>query len=131
MNRDRIDIAAIHKRLGHQWEKPSAWSWDGQESEDAWFILGPGGKGIIVSIDPASEPGTDWLHASVSYRMQARIPSYADLKELHAAVFGDGHAYQCFVPPEQHINIRSNVLHLWGRLDGKPALPDFGRFGTI
>jgi hypothetical protein len=50
---------------------------------------------------------------------------------LHSAVFGEGHAYQVFVPTSEHINLKENVLHLWGKADGTPALPDFGRFGTI
>jgi hypothetical protein len=121
---DRIDIRAIQRRLDRSWDKPQPWG------EDAWFILGPV-QAIIVSLDLESDPGTDWVHASISYQMKQRIPSYADLKMLHRAVFGDGHAYQCFVPEDEHININSNVLHLFGRADGKPALPNFGRYGTI
>jgi hypothetical protein len=122
-----IDIKAINHRLRERdrtWDKAQAFG------EDGWFILG-NGKGIIVTLDFESDPGTDWLHASFSYQMRTRIPGYADLKLMHYAVFGEGHAYQCFVPTAEHINITSNVLHLFGRLDGKPVLPDFGRFGTI
>jgi hypothetical protein len=125
---DRIDIKAIHQRLKSygDWEKPQAWG------EDAWFILRRYfGQGIIVSLDLASQPGVEWVHASISYQMRERIPSYSDLKMLHRVVFGAGHAYQCFVPPSEHVNITSNVLHLWGRRDGQPVLPDFGRHGTI
>lgn len=121
---DRLDITAIQRRLDKRWDKPLPWG------EDAWFILG-NGMGIIVSLDLESEPGVEWVHASISYQMKERIPSYSDLKMLHRAVFGDGHAYQCFVPAAEHVNITGNVLHLWGRLDGEPVLPDFGRFGTI
>jgi len=121
---DNIDIAAVHRRLQGEWDKPK------RLGDDAWYILG-NGRGIIVSWDPDSEPGTDWLHASISYEKPYRFPSYADLKMLHHAVFADGHAYQCFVPSAEHINITANVLHLWGRADGKPALPNFGREGTI
>lgn len=124
---DRIDIKAITHRLhtlDRTWDKPQ------EMGEDAWFILG-NGKGIIISLDTDSEPGVDWIHASFSYQVNQRYPSYFDLKLMHAAVFGDGHAYQCFVPPDQHISITANVLHLWGRADGKPVLPDFGRYGTI
>jgi hypothetical protein len=124
---DRIDIRAIAHRLrelDRTWDKPQEWG------EDAWMILG-NGKAIIVSLDFESEPGTDWIHASISYKMPSRYPSYADLKTLHRAVFGEGHAYQCFVPATEHINLTGNVLHLWGKLDGTPALPNFGRFGTI
>lgn len=122
--RDMIDADAISKRLGNVWGKPQVLG------EDAWTIEGPNRR-IIVSVDLDSDPGTEWLHASIAYADRWRMPSYSDLKQMHAAVFPEGHAYQCFVPPDAHVNITSNVLHLWGRLDGEPALPDFGRFGTI
>ena len=129
LRRDYLDVAAMHRRLGPQWSKPRGWG------EDAWFLFGPVGKKIIVSYDPDSEPGVGWVHASVSYELSGqpivRYPSYSDLTELHRGVFGGGYAYQCFVPPDAHISITGNVLHLWGRLDGAPALPDFGKFGTI
>jgi hypothetical protein len=125
LRRDRLDIEAIHKRLGPYWRPPQALG------EDAWWFYGPGEMKIIVSYDPDTEPGVEWIHASISHAIETRYPSYNDLKTMHHGVFGDGFAYQCFVPVDKHINIRSNVLHLWGRLDGKPALPDFGRHGTI
>ena len=121
---DRIDVETIARRLGQNWDKPKPLG------EDAWYILG-NGRGIIVSIDLETEPGVEWLHASISYQMRARFPSYSDLKMLHAAVFGGGHAYQVFVPNGEHINIIGNVLHLWGRLDGQRVLPNFGWQGTI
>jgi hypothetical protein len=123
--RDMIDVDAIRDRLGKD-------NWMPAEplGEDAWTLQGPGRR-IIVSVDLDSEPGTEWLHASVAYKDRWRLPSYSDLKQMHAAVFPDGHAYQCFVPPGDHVNITTNVLHLWGRLDGANVLPDFGRFGTI
>ena len=101
------------------------------EGEDAWVFHGPGDMKVIVSYDPDSEPGVEWIHASISYRISTRFPTYNDLKRMHHGIFGDGHAYQVFVPADEHINITANVLHLWGRMDGKPTLPDFGRQGTI
>ena len=125
LRRDRLDVQAMHRRFGDFWKRPQPWS------EDAWWFYGPGGVKVIVSYDPDSEPGVEWIHASMSHELDYRVPSYMDLKRLHHGVFGDGHAYQCFVPSDEHINIKSNVLHLWGRLDGEPALPNFGWRGTI
>lgn len=121
--RDRIDAVAINSRLG--WKKAPR-----PLGDDAWVFEHPVGRRIIVSYDDVSEPGVEWIHASASHRDTRRMPSYGELKQMHAAVFS-GPAYQVFVPPDEHINIRSNVLHLWGRMDGAPALPNFGRFGTI
>lgn len=120
---DNLDIKGIGARLGPNWT-PEEWG------RDTVRFVGPN-RTIIVSYDPDSEPGVEWVHASISYWDEWRVPTYSDLKQLHAAVFPTGHAYQAFVPPEQHINIRSNVLHLWGRFDDAPVLPNFGRLGTI
>jgi|HubBroStandDraft_3_1064219.scaffolds.fasta_scaffold479358_3 hypothetical protein len=125
LRREMLDISAVHERLGSYWKQPSALG------DDSWIIDGPGGIRIIISYDPETVPGQPWVHASVSYESPMRIPSYMDLKRMHHAVFGSGHAYQVFVPNGEHINIRDNVLHLWGRFDGQPALPNFGHLGTI
>lgn len=121
--RDHIDAKRIAKALGPDW-------WHEEFGDDGWRFTGIG-RTILVSFDPDSEPGVEWVHASISYHQSWRMPTYGDLKQMHAAVFGSGHAYQCFVPPGEHVNITANVLHLWGRLDGQPALPNFGRMGTI
>jgi hypothetical protein len=76
---------------------------------------------VIVTCAP--KDGLDWVHASIAY--PTHMPGYEDLKTLHRAVFGNGWAYQVFAPPSDHINIHNFALHLFGRLDGKPVLPDF------
>jgi len=76
----------------------------------------------VLSCAPVDD-GNDWVHASIASTDQ--LPTYADLKLLHHAVFGDGWAYQVFAPPDDHVNIHEYALHIFGRLDGKPALPDF------
>lgn len=123
--RDHLDVKAISSRLGSDWTaKPLG--------EDGWtFQFVRGGRAIIVTLDTDSDPDNWWIHASIAYKDSWRIPSYSDLKQMHRAVFNSQHAYQCFVPPAEHINITSNVLHLWGRYDGTNVLPDFGRLGTI
>lgn len=123
--RDRIDVKAISARLGRDWTvRPLG--------EDGWtFQYVRGGRAIIVTLDTDSDPDAEWIHASIAYQHQWRLPSYSDLKQMHRAVFDSQHAYQCFVPPAEHVNITTNVLHLWGRADGQSVLPDFGRFGTI
>jgi hypothetical protein len=84
---------------------------------------------VIATPWDLEDDGIEWIHASICHH--DRIPDYAELKALHAAVFGGRVAYQTFVGTDRHINIRDGVLHLWGRRDGVDALPDFGRFGTI
>jgi hypothetical protein len=122
--RDKIDAKAIQKALGKGWGDPFPLG------DDAWVIEGHR-KRVIVSYDDQTEPGTEWIHASISHEDEYRMIGYGELKQTHQAVFGNGYSYQCFVPADKHINIRSNVLHLWGRFDGAPVLPDFGQHGTI
>ncbi|MDT5026629.1 MAG: hypothetical protein QOE61_3055 [Micromonosporaceae bacterium] len=109
----------IRRRLGRgNWAAPIPFGPDG------WRLLNFSGDGsIILTCAPAGEVNDDWVHASISWT--DHMPTYADLKLLHDAVFCDGWAYQVFAPPSEHVNIREHALHLFGRLDGKAALPDF------
>jgi hypothetical protein len=128
----------------------TAWTIDGLElrrrlGRDAWGVprlFGPDGwvidrkdrtARIIITASPApgdtTGDGGEWLHASISGT--DRLPTYEELCELHKAVWPDGYAYQCFVPPSQHVDIHPNALHLWGRPDGSAQLPEFGSLGTI
>lgn len=76
-----------------------------------------------TSWKPPKPHGNEWVHASFAH--SCSMPTYDDLKFLHRVVFGDGWAYQVFAAPTDHVNIHEHALHLWGRLDGKPVLPDF------
>lgn len=78
----------------------------------------------------ASGDFTDWTHASFSW--VHRVPTYDELVLLKSAVWGDdGEAYQVHPRAERHVNLHEHALHLWGRADGAPVLPDFGKLGTI
>ena len=113
-------------RLRHAWGRkawevpqpfgPDGWSMQSQDSESS----------IIVSC--AALDGVDWIHASIAHA--AHLPSYPELVLLHRSVF-NGWAYQVFAPDADHVNIHEYALHLWGRLDGAPILPNFGASGTI
>lgn len=62
------------------------------------------------------------VHASMAFA--DRLPTYDELTLMHAAVWPHGYAYMILVPPEFHVNIHENALHLWGRLDGKPLVAE-------
>jgi hypothetical protein len=94
--------------------------------------FGPSGmfacKGVRkIIVTDAEFDGQEWRHASIS--RSDKMPTYDDLQLLHQTAFrndaGAGPAYQCFVPPADHVNIHPRCLHLWGRVDGVGALPDF------
>ncbi len=114
-----IDILSVRGRLGvGAWNPARAFGSDG-------FLLvsRDGARSVIVTCAPYGAEGTEWVHASMS--SSRAMPTYEDLKALHFAVFYKGWAYQVFAPPREHVNIDQNCLHLFGRLDGAPIMPDF------
>lgn len=118
-----IDPLAVRRVLGRkQWGPPT-------ETIGGWGYRNAERDGAVI-VSTGWHDGAEWIHASMT--REGRTPSYEDLTLLHRAAFGpDRWAYQVFAPADQHINIHANALHLWGRLDGARALPDFGRHGTI
>lgn len=120
-----INILRIRRHFDpHVWGVPELFGPDG------WRMRSRAGDaGIIVTCSDHPPDPTEWLHASIA-RVD-RMPDYDDLVNLHAAVWVSGWAYQVFAPPDDHVNIHQHALHLWGRLDGQPALPNFGAMGTI
>ena len=109
----------IRRRLGRAtWQSPEEFGPDG------WVFLNHGLRlSMIVSVAD-HEDGLEWIHASMAG--VAWMPGYEEMVLMHHAVWGsEGYAYQVFAPAIEHVNIHPNALHLWGRLDGKPALPVF------
>lgn len=107
----------IRRVLGRgNWSTPTPFGPDG------WKLVDLNGEASVI-VTSGDHGDVEWIHASIA-RVD-RMPSYEDLKLLHAAVFGDRWAYQVFAPPSDHVNIHQYALHLWGRLDGAAALPDF------
>lgn len=119
-----LNALQIRKRLGRQRFAapvefgPSGWKFDPRPGYDA--------RVIVTEFDYGTEH--EWIHASIS--RPDRTPTYDDLKLLHASVFDGGFAYQVFVPNEEHVNIHPYALHLFGRVDGAPVLPDFTMGGA-
>jgi len=107
----------IRARLGaKQWTAPL------QFGPDGWAYRARHDR-LSVLVSPDWHDGIDWIHASIAHA--DRMPTYDELKHLHQAVFDGGWAYQVFAPSADHVNIHSYALHLFGRLDGAAALPDF------
>lgn len=118
-----IDPLRLRAVMGRRtWEAPRPFGPDG------WQITRLGGSSVIVTCADQDD-GREWVHASIAHR--ERMPGYLELVDLHRAAFGTGWAYQVFAPPSEHVNIHEYALHLWGRLDGRPALPEFGLGGSI
>lgn len=122
-----VNGLTLRRMLGREeWGIPERYGVDG------WRLVHiDGNASVLVSVGPhiADPDGPDWIHASMT--RADTVPSYDDLKLLHAAVFGDRWAYQVFAPPAHHVNYHTRALHLWGREDGAPVLPNFGMFGLV
>jgi hypothetical protein len=112
-----IDILRVRRALDKGLWKPPE-----QFGPDGWHMVRRDGSGSII-ITASAHDGAEWTHASIAW--VDHMPSYEDVKALYEAVFSDGYAYMVFPPPEEHVNIHNFALHLWGRQDGKPALPKF------
>ena len=131
-----VNAAVIYKRLGrHEWfppedsPLPGGFGWVFRKRDEPLAMIVSSGPSAD-SLMGRSNDHSLWLHASVSRLNE--IPSYDDLQIMYRAVWGEhGWAYQVFAPLEAHVNIHANALHLWGRLDGKQELPNFGALGTI
>jgi hypothetical protein len=86
---------------------------------------------LIVS--QADYGDVEWLHASLAW--EQRDPSHDEMNLLHRAVFGRRRwAYAVHAPADRHVDGtrmtavgpgHEHALHLWGRVDGAPVLPDF------
>lgn len=129
----RIDGDEIHRRLGNGWWPPRWATLNGvhlDERGDRARV-----RRIIVSLDRdiagrEHSAGVPWIHASIS--RTDTMPTYADLTLLHRVVFGsNAWAYQVFAPAAAHVNLHDFALHLWGRWDGLPVLPDLTHRGEI
>lgn len=110
---------------------------------------GPMGMGLAVTgkqkrgsiiVSQAAYDGVEWLHASIAWG--DRMPGYEDLQLLHRSFFGRRrYSYQVFAPESEHVSGLNDpdglpgheyALHLWGRVDGKPSMPEFGSyFGRV
>lgn len=123
----RIDahLEDVRRRLEREWGP----GWQRQRFGPGGVVFAHRGSrtSVIVSIAPHEDE--EWVHASIAH--PDRDPTYSELVILHRVVFPNAWAYQVFAPVEAHVNIHEHALHLWGRFDGEPVLPNFGEFGTI
>jgi hypothetical protein len=113
-----MNALRIRAMLGRDtWSVPTRWGPNG------WTYTTADRDVVVVSAAPVPPDGTTCVHASISH--PDRDPTYAELKHLHRAVWGDhGFAFQVFVPKALHVNFHEHALHLWGRLDGQAPMPE-------
>jgi hypothetical protein len=83
---------------------------------------------MIHSLTREADGGL-WAHMSLAFHRSDDLPGWEALRDAHWLLYPDMPAVQVVAPRSRHVNI-AEVAHLWTRLDA-PAVPDFGRFGTI
>lgn len=122
-----VDGLRLRRTLGREeWLPPEPFGPDGWKCDARDGVR----RVIVTTSDLPDTEGQEWTHASISH--VSRMPSYDELCQLHAAVWGtDGYSYQVFAARSSHVNIHEHALHLWGRSDGARVLPDFGFLGRI
>lgn len=118
-----VDPLKIRKALSR-----ITWGAPAQFGPDGWMFDNNLENGRIIVTASTFDDDTEYLHASMAFK--ERVPTYEELAMMHRAIF-PGYAYQVFAPAGDHVNIHANALHLWGRVDGKPSMPEFGSMGTI
>lgn len=111
----------LDQDVNRRWAVPTPFG------EDGWRFLAYDGDTMVAEIlaTVAQHPGVGYetIHASIV--VLARMPFYDEMVLLHGAVFGkDRYAYQVFAAEEDHVNIHDGALHLWGRVDGQPLIPE-------
>lgn len=86
----------------------------------------------ILSIDHAD--GREWFHVSASGpgpRGKPRLPTWAELAQVRAALFKpDAVVVQVF-PPEAEWYTAAEVLHLWQRIGADRLIPDLRKEGAL
>lgn len=125
---DLVDGLLIRKRLGKdEWSPPIP---HGPDGFHYYSLTSDGPRVAYIIVTGWYHDHAGWLHASMS--RPESVPSYDDLVLLHRAVWGaTGYSYQVFAPVGDHVNIHDRCLHLWGRADGSPRLPNFAVYGSI
>lgn len=114
-----IDIMRVRRVMNKGlWKPPEPYGPDG------WTMMRRDRSGSVI-VTCGTHDGIEVVHASIAY--VDHTPTYDDLKLLWSAVFGDAYAYMVFPPAEQHVNIHEFALHLWGRADGRPMLPELSQ----
>jgi hypothetical protein len=102
---------------------PPSWELIHKAEDGAAFQRGA--VRVIVGISRESDHKI-WLHVSAS--TPRAYPTWEELKRVkHDFIGEDRWAYQVFPSQKDYVNINPYVLHLFSRLEGEPALPDFTR----
>src|SRR5215831_18940044 len=118
---DPADVRAALLRIPARWhlveETPSGAFYQGETLQ------------VFISVERFDD-GQLWLHVSAvgrTSRTHFYLPSWAQMKRIKEDFIGDRWAYSVLPPTAEYVNQNVNCLHLYARVDGGNALPDFTR----
>jgi hypothetical protein len=118
---DPATVKAALARVPPSWTMCGVWETNGG-------IFTRGSLQVIYSVSRYDD-GEIWVHASVCGRTPRGgfyLPSFDELKRVKRDFIGeDRWAYQVFPSAKDYVNENPYVLHLYARMGGEPALPDF------
>ena len=128
MNVEIIEEGVVNAALARV---APAWTLVARAEDGAAFRRGT--LQAILSVE--RHDGHLWLHVSACGRTGERrfyLPSWEEMKRVKQDFLGDVWAYGVLPPARDYVNDHPSVLHLFARMDGASALPDFTRgTGTL
>jgi len=128
MNIEIVEEGEVNAALARV---PPAWTQVARGEDGAAFRRGT--LQAILSVE--RHDGALWLHVSACGRTGERrfyLPSWEEMKRVKQDFLGDVWAYGVLPPAKDYVNDHPSVLHLFARMDGASALPDFTRgTGTL
>lgn len=120
------DVRAMLARVPPSWQM--ILDQNGERVAEDGAAFRRGSIQVLFTLSRESD-GELWVHVSACGRTGASkfyLPDWQDMKRVKRDFIGeDAWAYQVFPAAKDYINQHPYVLHLFARLDGRPALPDF------
>ncbi|HEY1861518.1 MAG TPA: hypothetical protein VGG61_14250 [Gemmataceae bacterium] len=118
---DQADVRAALSRIPVGWHQvatqPHGAVYQGQTLQ------------VIISVERYDDNQL-WLHVSAvgrTGRTAFYLPTWTQMKRIKEDFIGEKWAYSVLPPTADYVNQNEYCLHLYARMDGSNALPDFTR----
>jgi hypothetical protein len=103
-----------------------AWRYDGTDGVGCWDLH----HGLRLIHSVSREPdGEVWSHLSVS-RRDNTLPDWYEVRDCQWLLYPDLTGLIVVAPGDEHVNV-AEVAHVWTKLTGDAAVPDFRKMGSI
>ena len=118
-------VAAIKADWDEQVRRLTAAGWRNVARRDDGLGIwdARGNRLRLIHSVAAEDDGEVWAHVSVS-NPAGTMPSWYDIREAGWLCYPDQFGVIVVAAESSHVNI-GNIHHIWYRLTGDPAVPDF------